>query len=456
VTVPRTLHKTLGLLEYFTFGFGSMVGVGWLVVMDDWLGRGGPGGAMLGFLIGGLFLLPIARTYARLVRDVPDAGAEIAYTERVFPRFFSFATGWVMVLAYAIVCPWEAAAIGNLLARVFPAMNELPLYTIAGKVITAPRLAAGLGLTALVTVVNYRGIRPSGRLQDVTTLGLLACFAVFAALGFGRGSAATLAPPFAAAGPFVSILLVTQIVPYFMTGFESVAKASEEARPGFDPRGFGRAITLAVLAGSAFYVLVVGAVSFVYPWRELVANHLGTEAAFARAFGSRGIAHLILGAAFLSLFKVMNGNFVAATRMLMALGRRGLVHRSLGAVHPRHGTPGAAILLLAGLTAAAAFLGDALLVPVTEVGSLAAGVGWCAACAAFVRRGGGGVGGTALAITGSLVSLAIILMKVIPAVPGSFTAPEWIALAAWCGLGLAFWLLSGSSGRGVSAPAGSA
>jgi APA family basic amino acid/polyamine antiporter len=454
VTAPRTLHKTLGLLEYFTFGFGSMVGVGWLVLMDDWLGRGGPGGAMLGFLLGGLLLLPIARTYARLVRDVPDAGAEIAYTERVFPPFFSFAAGWVMVLAYAIVCPWEAAAIGNLLARVFPAMNELPLYTIAGKVITAPRLVAGLGLTALVAVVNYRGIRPSGRLQDVTTLGLLACFAVFAALGFGRGSAATLAPPFSAAGPFVSILLVMQIVPYFMTGFESVAKASEEARPGFDRRGFGRAITLAVLAGSAFYVLVVGAVSFVYPWRDLVANHLGTEAAFARAFGSRGIAQLILGAAFLSLFKVMNGNFVAATRLLLALGRRGLVHPALGGVHPRYGTPGAAIVLLAGLTAAAALLGDALLVPVTEVGSLAAGVGWCAACAAFVRQGRGtGVG---LAIAGVVVSLAIILMKVIPAVPGSFTAPEWIALAAWCGLGLAFWLLSGSSGRGASAPAGSA
>ena len=97
MTVPRSLHKTLGLLEYFTFGFGSMVGVGWLVLMDDWLGRGGPGGAMLGFLLGGALLLPIARTYARLVRDVPDAGAEIAYTERVFPPFLSFATGWVMV-----------------------------------------------------------------------------------------------------------------------------------------------------------------------------------------------------------------------------------------------------------------------------------------------------------------------------------------------------------------------
>jgi len=200
VTAPPALRKTLGTLEYFTFGFGSMVGVGWLVVMDDWLGRGGPGGAMLGFLLGGLLLLPIARTYGRLVRDLPDAGAEIAYTEGVFPRFASFAAGWMMVLAYAIVCPWEAVAIGNLLARVFPAMNAVALYTVAGKTITLPRLAAGLGLTALIGVVNYRGIRLSGRVQDVTTLGLLACFAVFAALGLLRGSPDTMQPLFARPG----------------------------------------------------------------------------------------------------------------------------------------------------------------------------------------------------------------------------------------------------------------
>ncbi|HKC40466.1 MAG TPA: APC family permease [Gemmatimonadales bacterium] len=443
MTVPRSLHKTLGLLEYFTFGFGSMVGVAWVVLMDDWLGRGGPGGAMLGFLLGGLLLLPIARTYARLVRDVPDAGAEIAYTERVFPPFLSFATGWVMVLAYAIVCPWEAAAIGNLLARVFPVMNALPLYEVAGKVITAPRLVAGLLLTGLVTVVNYRGVRLSGRFQNVTTIGLLACFAVFAVLGFARGSVATLEPPFAARGPFISVLLVLQIVPYFMTGFESVAKGSEEARVGFDPTGFGRAITLALLAGSAFYVLVVAAVSFVYPWGDLVANHLGTEVAFARAFGSPAIARLILVAAFLSLFKVMNGNFMAATRMLFALGRRGLVHPSLSAVHPRFETPRVAIMLMAVLTATAAFLGDALLVPVTEVGSLAAGIGWCAACLtpllplSALRRGGRGV---RTAIAGVIVSFGIVLMKVVPGVPGSFTASEWIAFGAWCALGAAFWM----------------
>ncbi len=439
MTVPRALHKTLGLLEYFTFGFGSMVGVGWLVIMDDWLGRGGPGGAMLGFLLVGLLLLPIARTYARLVRDIPDAGAEIAYTESTFPPLVSFATGWVMVLVYAIVCPWEAVAIGNLLARIFPAMNDLPLYVVAGKTITAPRLAAGLGLTALLTVVNYRGIRTSGRFQDVTTLGLLACFVVFAALGLARGSPARLEPPFAAGGRLLSILLVAQIVPYFMTGFESVARASEEARTGFDPKGFGRAMTLAVLVGTAFYVLVVAAVSFVYPWQDLVTNHLGTEAAFARAFGSTGIARLILVAAFLSLFKVMNGNFVAATRMLFALGRRRLVPPALGTVHPQFGTPTAAILLMAGLTGVGALLGDALLVPVTEVGSLAVGLGWFVACVAFLRRGGRQGPGKALAVAGAAVSLAIVLMKAVPAVPGSFTLVEWVVFVAWCLLGLMFW-----------------
>ena len=110
-----------------------MVGVGWLVLMDDWLGRGGPAGMMLGFLAGGLLLLPVARTYGSLVRRIPDAGAEIAYTEGVFPPLLSFTAGWTMVLAYAIVCPWEAVAIGNLLARVVPALNSVPLYELGGQ-----------------------------------------------------------------------------------------------------------------------------------------------------------------------------------------------------------------------------------------------------------------------------------------------------------------------------------
>jgi amino acid transporter len=417
-----------------------MVGVGWLVIMDDWLARGGPAGAMLGFLGGAVLLMPIALTYARLVRAIPDAGAEIAYTERVFPRLVSFGTGWMMVLAYAIVCPWEAVAIGNLLARIIPAMNALPLYTIAGKVITLPRLLVGLGLTALIGFVNYRGIRTSGRFQDLTTIGLLVCFAVFVVLGFGRGSATNLQPAFAATagGPLVAILLVAQIVPYFMTGFESIPKASEEARPDLAPNALSRMIIVAIVSGGAFYVLVIAVVAWVYPWTTIVGEHLGTEAAFARAFGTPWIARLILGGALLSLFKIFNGNMVAATRLLYALGRRGLVHPSLGTVNADFGTPTVAIALVTILTAAAAFLGDSLLVPITEVGSAVAGFGWCAACLAFIAlaRRSSDRRGVRMAAAGAVVSVAIVGMKLVPAVPGSFGWPEWVALAGWCALGL--------------------
>jgi basic amino acid/polyamine antiporter, APA family len=247
-------------------------------------------------------------------------------------------------------------------------------------------------------------------------------------------------------GVWLSIFLVLQIVPYFMTGFESVAKGSEEARSGFDPRNFTKAIYAALVAGFLFYVIIIAVVTYVYPWQEIVSGHVRTEVAFERAFGSQAIAQLILFGAFLSLLKIFNGNFVAATRMLYAIGRRNLVHPSLGRVDEQHGTPVVAIALMALLTAAAAMFGDAILVPITEVGSLAVGVGWLSACAAYIARrriaGGGGFRNesSGMAWVGCAVSVAIILMKVVPGVPGSFTRAEWISFVAWSAFGLVFWL----------------
>src|SRR3989441_3690180 len=379
------LHGSLSTVEYFTFGFGTMIGVGWVVLMDDWLARGGPAGGILGYLIGGLLLVPVAHTYGRLVQRIQDAGAEIAYTEGVMPASVSFASGWTMVLSYAIVCPWEAVATGNLLARVFPSLNSYQMYVVGGSPIYAPRLAVGLALTALIAAVNYRGIKPSGVFQDVMTFGLLATFAIFTFLGFARGSSANMQPLFAPnRSPWLGIFLVLQIVPYFMTGFESVAKGSEEAKAGFDPRNFTRAIYAALIAGFVFYVLIIAVVTYVYPWQEIVSGHVRTEIAFERTFGSHAIAQFILFGAFLSLLKIFNGNFVAATRMLYAMGRRSLVHPSLGRVHAAFGTPVVAVSLMGVLTAAAAMFGDAILVPIAEVGSLAVGVGWLSACAGYI------------------------------------------------------------------------
>jgi APA family basic amino acid/polyamine antiporter len=448
MTERERLHGSLSTVEYFTFGFGTMIGVGWLVLMDDWLTRGGPLGGILGYLLGGILLFPIAHTYGRLVQRIQDAGAEIAYTEGVMPPGVSFAAGWTMVLSYAIVCPWEAVATGNLLARVFPSLNTLELYAIAGSPIYAPRLAVGLALTVLVATVNYRGIKPSGLFQDVMTFGLLGTFAVFTVLGFARGSASNMQPLFAPGrSPWLGIFLVLQIVPYFMTGFESVAKGSEEAKAGFDPRSFTTAIYAALAAGFLFYVIIIAVVTFVYPWQEIVSGHVRTEVAFERTFGSHAIAQLILFGAFLSLLKIFNGNFVAATRMLYAMGRRDLVHPALGRVHHVLGTPVVAIALMAALTIGAAMFGDAILVPITEVGSLAVGVGWLSACVAHILREKTADQRPLFAYAGAVVAIAIVLMKVIPQVPGSFTRAEWTAFIAWSAAGLLFWLLRRRSGR---------
>src|ERR1700704_6144451 len=423
------LARQLRIADYFSLGWGTMVGVGWLVVMDDWLTRGGSLGGILGFAIGGVLLLPIGYVYGKLVMAMPDAAGEVAYTAKVFPRPVSFFTGWMMMLAYFIVCPWEAVAVGRIAAYIFPALDSIELYRVAGKPVYLPHLIIGLALTALVTVVNYRGVRLSATFQNWTTFGTLALFVVFVAVGVARGSPANF-PPLFTHTSFVSILLVLQIVPYFMTGFESVTKAAEEANPQFRAQGFSRAIFAAIVVGAVFYIVVIAAVGFVAPWRSLTGEPFMTAVAFEHAVGARWIVSIILSAALLSLFKVFNGNFIAASRLLFAMGRRGLVDTRLASVHPQNQTPSAAVVWVGLATGACMFLGSAILVPITDVGSLASAIGWFAACAAYLQMHPA-PREKAIAWLGALVALAMVLMKVLPFVPGNFSRWEWLALALW-------------------------
>ncbi len=427
------LARKLRVTDYFTLAWGTMVGVGWLVVMDDWLLRGGPLGGILGFAIGGALLLPIGYVYGKLVMAMPDASGEVAYTARVFPKSVSFATGWMMLLAYFIVCPWEAVAVGRIAGYIFPFLDSTELYRIAGKPVFLPRLVVGLALTGLLTLLNYRGIRLSATFQNWTAFGTLGLFLVFVAYGVRRGSPVNF-PPLFTHTPFVSVLLVTQIVPYYMTGYESVTKVAEEANPGFGERDFFKAIWMAIVVGIVFYTIIIAAVGYVAPWKQLTGEKFMTAVAFERAVGSHWVVSVILAAALLSLFKCFNGNFVAASRMLFAMGRRGLVDARVAAVHPVNQTPSTAVVCVGLATALCMFLGDAILVPVTEVGSVASASGWLATCAAFVAMRPP-IRERLIAIVGLVVCLMMIVMKVVPGVPGHFSGYEWLSLFIWGAVG---------------------
>jgi APA family basic amino acid/polyamine antiporter len=447
----NTLARKLRAVDYFTLGWGSMVGVGWLVVMDDWLLRGGSLGTVLGFLIGGALLLPVGFVYGKLIVAMPDAAGEIAYTSAVFPRLISFSTGWMMTLAYFIVCPWEAVAIGRIGAYIFPALDSVPIYSIAGRPVYLPHLVVGLALTAILAVLNYRGVRLSATFQNWTSFGTIALFLIFVAVGVSRGSPANFSPLFTHT-PFISILLVIQIVPYFMTGFESVGKAAEEASPEFRARGFFRAIWSAIVIGFLFYATIVAAVAFAAPWFQLTGERFMTAVAFQRAVGSRWVVNIILAAALLSLFKCFYGNFIAASRLFFALGRRGMITPRVGTIHATFQTPSNAVLCVGIATGLCMLFGDAILVPITEVGSVASAIGWsaaCASCLALSRAKSGALNLSviekAMAVFALIVAVAMAVMKLVPLVPGHFTAYEWVALGAWIALGVIAGLGKGTS-----------
>jgi len=431
-----TLARKLRLVDYFTLAFGVMVGTAWLVVMDDILKRGGPLGAILGFTLGALILLPIGYVYGQLVKEIPDAAGEAAYVARFFPPGVSFATGWMMFLSYFLTCPFEALAAGRISGYLFPSLNTHELYRLGGYPVYLPHMVLGLTITVVLTWLNYQGIQASARLSKTTTFTFLTLVLIFALAGARHGSVSNFYPLFSHT-PLLSILLVWQVVPWLVSGFESVGKCAEEASPSFQGRNFSVAILLTIFAGLTFFWVVIGAVSYVAPWQSLNSNQqFPTAVAFERALQSHWIVILILGSALVALVQAFNANMVASSRLLFAMSRRNLLNPRMSHVHPVNQTPSTAIVAVGVATALAIFLGEALLVPILEVGAISAAVAWMAACASYYRMRPRWPG-RAAAVFGLIVTSVMILVKLVPLVPGHFTQNEWIALAIWGVLGAA-------------------
>jgi APA family basic amino acid/polyamine antiporter len=428
------LARKLRLIDYFALGFGVTVGTAWLVVMDDILRRGGPLGAIFGFTAGALMLLPVGYVYGQLVRAIPDAAAEVAYTARYFSPAVSFVTGWMMFLSYFLTCPFEALAAGRIMGYLFPSLNTHELYRVGDRFVYLPHVILGLAITTLLTWLNYRGIQASARFLKATTFTFLTLVVIFASAGAKHGAESNLHPLFSHS-PLMSVLLVWQVVPWLLSGFESVGKCAEEASPLFRERDFAIAIMLTIFTALAFFWVVIAAVAYVAPWQGLnIADQFPTAVAFERALRARWIVDLIMASALVALLQAFNGNMVAASRLLFAMGRRNMLYQKMAHIHPVNQTPSTAVITVGTGTALAVFLGEAGLVPILEVGAVACAAGWMAACASYCRMKPAWRSRIP-AIAGLLVTSLMVLVKVVPLVPGHFTRYEWLALAIWGGLG---------------------
>ena len=86
-----------------------------------------------------------------------------------------------------------------------------------------------------------------------------------------------------------------------------------------------RAIFLGLAVGTVFYVVIICVVAGLAPWQALTSERYATAVAFQQAFGFDFLVRLIILAALFALLKVFNANFLTASRLVFALGRRGMI-----------------------------------------------------------------------------------------------------------------------------------
>lgn len=444
----KVLAKVMNFKNYVGLGVGCIIGVGWVVVAGDWLVRGGPLGAIIGFVVGGLLLIFIGLCYAELTPAMPVAGGEIAFAFKAFGMGLSFITGWFLSFAYIVICLFEAVIIGWLIEYLIPGLKSEPLYHVGGYPVSILSLLTGVILTLLIIYLNYRSVKFSAQFQTITTVLIFICTAAFTIIALIKGSFSNLMPLFAKGqgGPAIiaSIVAVLGIVPLFYSGFDTIPQGAEESDKKVNPKDLGKAIIISILISAVFYGMVILALSLCMPWQETVKYEMPTASAFQAAFGYTWATKLVLFAAFLGLLTSFNGFFLAATRLVFATGRGGLLPKWLAGMSEKYKTPKNAILFVGLITLVGPFVGRFSILPLVNMGSLAFISGWFITCLSAIKlrkkaphmKRPYKVKHKIFLYIGAIIAGMIIILMIFPGSPAQLNWPlEYIIFASWTFLG---------------------
>lgn len=449
------LRGDLGSIAFFAIAFGSMVGVGWVTALGEWLGRAGPGGAIAAFLAGGVVMLLIGLCYAELTAMLPVAGGEVAYAYAAHGASRAFVVGWFLAFGYLSVSAFEAISVARVAGYLWPVFDRWPLYTVGGEAVYAPHILLGAALTGAITWLNYRGIGGAARVQTALTAAFLGATLAVVGYGLAFGELARVGDWFQTGpgGGFGGFLAVFATAPFWFVGFDTIPQSAEEASGALSPRRLGFLILGSIAAAAVFYALLILSVAMVGDWRQTASAPLATAEAFRGALGSDAAADLVLFAALLGLLTSWNGFFLAAARVLFAMGRGAILQRGLGTAHPRYGSPSSAVLWCGVATLLGALLGRGAMVAFVNVGSFCIALAFFGVClsAATLRkrypqaqrpyRAPGGKPAALGAVGGAALILGAI---VLPWSPAALRWPlEWSILGALTACGGLAWAAGG-------------
>lgn len=291
----------LGVPQGAALTLGAVLGTGVISLPALAAHEAGPA-SLVAWLALVLLSVPLATTFAALGARYPDGGGVSTYARRAFGARVATVIGWCFYFAIPLGAPAAAGFAGAYVADSAGGGRQTQLLT------------AGV-LIGVVAVMNWFGIRVSGRVQLVIagTLALLLLVATLVSLP--HASTANLTP-FAPHG-YAAIGTAAALLIWAFAGWEVVTSLSSEYR---DPaRDIGRATVVALVVMGVMYlgvafatVAVLGPHTGKAPLSDLLVLGFGEP---ARPVTTVVAVLLSLGA--------MNAYFAGSARLGGALGRDG-------------------------------------------------------------------------------------------------------------------------------------
>jgi len=336
LNASRELARTLDQKDLVLVVIGTVIGSGiWLVPGAVLKNSGGdPGLALTVWLVGGIFSLLGALTFAELGAMYPDSGGSYTYVREAFGPLPAFLLGWTLFLAI------NTGSMATLAVAFATYAGEFaPLGTLARRLVAATMIT-------VVAAVNIRGTRQAASVQNWSTgvkVGVILALAVSGLLlGTHGGATASRAFTVPISGSVLSGAGVGLLgVLWAYEGWVNVTNSAGEAR---DPqRTFARGIVIGTAALVAIYLVAnLGYLAALGPDRVAGTQRVAADA--VRVLYGPFAAKLIGAAVLVSVFSATNGLALTSPRTYFAMARDGVFFSKLAEVHPRFGTPALAIL----------------------------------------------------------------------------------------------------------------
>jgi amino acid transporter/nucleotide-binding universal stress UspA family protein len=328
------LERTLGFLEAMTLGGGTMIGAGIFILPGIAARNAGPASS-ISYAVAGLVALLAALSLSELATGMPIAGGSYHYVNRALGGLFGAIVGWGMWTGLMFASAFYMVGFGQYIVAPIPGLD--------GR-----HFVIGLGLLGLAVLVgvNYYGTEESSALQNVMIGTETAIVIVFVAVGLFFIDTANL-QPFAPTGS-AGILATTGIVFVSFLGFEIIATVAGEIKN--PSRTIPLSMILSVVSVTLLYVLVMLVSTGVVPIDVLGNSPIPVSDVARVSMGTIGVAGIAF-AAIIAAISSANSSILAASRVIYAMGRDGLMSDWFNESHDRFYTPYRAILATGGVTA---------------------------------------------------------------------------------------------------------